>query len=177
MHTLQCPFPATHTHEHKQSFFSAIYHIWVYSTLAMSIYSRVHLGEPKLIEAHHNGLFISYWTDRPTPSLSCTVSLSSSLSAVDMNRKIESGWCTAVSSWLWGPQGHFCVFKMDTESSLFSPTGWCFCLTPTHVALSHIHTDQHKPWYTFMLIKLALFRFILNLKFALFSPTFFSFSY
>lgn len=34
---------------------------------------------------------------------------------------------------------------MDSESSLFSPTGWCFCLTPTHrstQALVYFHAAK-----------------------------------
>ncbi len=139
----------THTHKHTQSYFSAVYQIWAYSSLVLSIYSRVHLGEPKLIEAHHNGLFISYWTDRPTPSLSLSHTPLSplSLSAADMKREVEWGWCRTASVWLWGPQGHLCALKMDSESSFLSTTGWLVLLFHTYT-LTYIHTDQHKPWYT-----------------------------
>ena len=162
----------THTPEHTQSNFSAVHQIWVYSSLVLSIYSRVHLGEPKLIEAHHNGLFISYWTDRPTPSLSLTPLSLLSHSAADMKRDVESVWCRTASAWLWGPQGHLSALKMDSESSFLIPLGWRVCFTPTHT--QHIYTNPHKPWYTSKLLNWLCF---ISLSFSIsncpFSPFFF----
>lgn len=67
---IECRHPEniiTQTQRHTHTAIS-IYQISAYSSLVSSIYSGVHLGEPKLIEVHHNGLFISHWTDRATPS-------------------------------------------------------------------------------------------------------------
>ena len=117
----------------------------------MSIYSRVHLGEPKLIEAHHNGLFISYWTDRRTPSLSLSLSFSLSLirlsslphSAADMKREVESGWYRTPSD-CGGLKVILCAFKMDSKSRFLGPHRLAVVLPRTHT-LSYIHTDQHEP--------------------------------
>lgn len=163
-HAHKCTW-RTHTHKHTQSYFSVVYQIWAYSCLVLSIYSRVHLGEPKLIEAHHNGLFISYWADRPTPSLSLSPLLPLSLSAPDMKGEVESGWCRTACAWLLGPQGHLCAFKMDSESSFLSPTGWLVFLFHTYTHKLYTHRSTQALVY-FQTITLALFHFnfILNFK-------------
>lgn len=145
----------------------------------MSIYSRVHLGEPKLIEVHHNGLFISYWTDRPTPSLSLSLALRLSLSQQQTWREtlnqVGAGQCLLDYG---GLKVIFVPSKWIQNLVYSGPQASVFASHLHTYTLSYIHTDQHKPWYTFELPKLPLFRFtftfILNLKLPFFSPIFLS---
>lgn len=145
----------------------------------MSIYSRVHLGEPKLIEAHHNGLFISYWTDRRTPSLSLSFSLSLirlsplSHSAADMKREVESGWYRTLSD-CGGLKVILCAFKMDSQSRFLGPTGWLlFRLARTH---THIYTQINASLTVHPNCQIALvsLHFHSQSQIALFSPVFLS---
>lgn len=173
---IACTLSYAHSQTHTQSYFSAVYQIWAYSSLVMSIYSRVHLGEPKLIEVHHNGLFISYWTDRPTPSLSLSLALRLSLS-------LQQTWRETLNQVGAGQ----CLLDYGGLKVIFVPSKWIQNLVysgpqagvfASHLhtyTLSYIHTDQHKPWYTFELPKLPLFRFtfILNLKLPFFLLFFF----
>ncbi len=128
----------THTHKHTQSYFSAVYQIWAYSSLVMSIYSRVHLGEPKLIEAHYNGLFISYWTDRPTPSLSL---LRPSHLFLSLSRRYEE-W-----SWIRLVQDSVCPYMGAPRSFVCLQNGFRIEFSQPHrltgVFVTHLHTHTH----------------------------------
>lgn len=173
---IACTLSYAHSQTHTQSYFSAVYQIWAYSSLVMSIYSRVHLGEPKLIEVHHNGLFISYWTDRPTPSLSLSLALRLSLSRQQTWREtlnqVGAGQCLLDYG---GLKVIFVPSKWIQNLVYSGPQAGVFASHLHTYTLSYIHTDQHKPWYTFELPKLPLFRFtfILNLKLPFFLLFFF----
>lgn len=156
----------TLSHTHTHSYFSVVYQIWAYSSLVLSIDSRVHLGEPKLIEAHHNGLFISYWTDRPTPSPSLLSHLFLQIWREKWNL-VGGGQCLAECG---GLQGHLCVFTKLIWNQVFSSplADWSF--TPTHINI-YVYTYKHKSGYT---SKLPLFHSYLHFQslVALLSPVF-----
>lgn len=96
----------------------------------MSIYSRVHLGEPKLIETHHNGLFISR-ADGQRPLHLVLYPLPPFLLRAWYEKR---RWIRLVEGhgrlfdycgdgvWERGAQGHFCAAKMESESSLLGTT-------------------------------------------------------
>lgn len=166
----------TLTNTHTQSYFSAVYQIWAYSSLALSIYSGVHLGEPKLIEAHHNGLFISYWTDRPTPSLSLAL-----LSHLFLTQ--QQIWREKLNQ--VGAGQHSPDYQ--GLKVICAPSKWIqnlvFSAPQADWFVSHLHTHIHSHIYThrstqalvyYQTAKLTLFHFtfILNPKLPFF-PIFF----
>lgn len=75
----------------------------------LSIYSRVHLGESKLIEVHHNGLFISHWVDRHTPSFALS---HSALTSLPLSREVKSGWSRNLYGLTVGNLGSLRAFRI-----------------------------------------------------------------